>query len=268
MIFLSHNYKDKAVVEPIALRLSEIFGQENVFYDSWSIQPGDGIIDKMNDGLARCKLFFFFVSHNSIESKMVKLEWQNALMKMTNGQTKIIPIRLDNCIMPAILMQSLYIDLYQNGLEVAIRQIVDIANGKNTFTPQFNEFSNLVAYKWWEGNTLRIECHAQYFMEPIAHFAFVTLNTRDQISFGSKDNIFFRYSFNVGAVTSNSSSTGIKLNAIRIDFPESIVPGFPQSVEFTAKTQVPIEIWQVFHERGKNDWKDIPMFFHKPLDMQ
>jgi len=42
---------------------------------------------------------------------MVKLEWQNALMKMTSGQTKIIPIRLDNCIMPTILMQSLYIDL-------------------------------------------------------------------------------------------------------------------------------------------------------------
>ncbi len=111
MIFLSHNFKDKAIVEPIALRLRDIFGQENVFYDSWSIQPGDGIIDKMNDGLTQCKLFFFFVSNNSLNSEMVKLEWQNALMKMTSGQTKIIPIRLDNCIMPTILMQSLYIDL-------------------------------------------------------------------------------------------------------------------------------------------------------------
>ncbi len=53
MIFLSHNFKDKAIVEPIALRLRDIFGQESVFYDSWSIQPGDGIIDKMNDGLTR-----------------------------------------------------------------------------------------------------------------------------------------------------------------------------------------------------------------------
>lgn len=68
MIFLSHNFKD-----------GDIFGQENVFYDSWSIQPGDGIIDKMNDGLTQCKLFFFFVSNNSLNSEMVKLEWQNAL---------------------------------------------------------------------------------------------------------------------------------------------------------------------------------------------
>lgn len=68
MIFHSHNFKD-----------GDIFGQENVFYDSWSIQPGDGIIDKMNDGLTQCKLFFFFVSNNSLNSEMVKLEWLNAL---------------------------------------------------------------------------------------------------------------------------------------------------------------------------------------------
>ena len=157
MIFISHNSKDKAVVEQIAIRLRDIFGQNNIFYDSWSIQPGDGIIDKMNEGLTQCKLFLFFVSKNSLSSNMVKLEWQNAIMKMTNGQTKIIPVRLDNCIMPTILLQSLYVDLFQNGLEVALRQIVDIANGRNTFSPQFSEFSNLIAYKWWEGTTLIIE---------------------------------------------------------------------------------------------------------------
>ncbi len=262
MIFLSHNFKDKAIVEPIALRLRDIFGQENVFYDSWSIQPGDGIIDKMNDGLTQCKLFFFFVSNNSLNSEMVKLEWQNALMKMTSGQTKIIPIRLDNCIMPTILMQSLYIDLFQNGLEVAIRQIVDIAYGKNTFIPQFNEISNLVAYKWWEGNILKIECHALYYMEPISHFAFVTFNSQDQIKFESKANIFFKFGFNEGAIIVNT--LGIKLNVIRIDFPENTVPGFPQSAEFSAKTDVPIDILQIKHETKINEWKDIPLFFCKP----
>ena len=78
MIFISHTAKDKAIVEPIALRLAQVYGQNNVFYDSWSIQPGDGIIDKMNEGLTNCKFFFFFVSKNSLQSNMVKLEWQNA----------------------------------------------------------------------------------------------------------------------------------------------------------------------------------------------
>lgn len=75
MIFISHTAKDKAIVEPIALRLAQVYGQNNVFYDSWSIQPGDGIIDKMNEGLTNCKFFFFFVSKNSLQSNMVKLEW-------------------------------------------------------------------------------------------------------------------------------------------------------------------------------------------------
>ena len=66
MIFLSHNYKDKPVIEQVALKLSDIYGQQNVFYDSWSIQPGDGIIDKMEEGLTNCKFFFFFVSVNSL----------------------------------------------------------------------------------------------------------------------------------------------------------------------------------------------------------
>ena len=63
MIFLSHNYKDKPVVEQVALRLKSIYGIDKVFYDSWSIQPGDGIIDKMNEGLSNCKFFLFLYFH-------------------------------------------------------------------------------------------------------------------------------------------------------------------------------------------------------------
>lgn len=104
MIFISHTAKDKPIVEPIALKVSEVVGREKVFYDSWSIQPGDGIIDKMDNGLSQCRFFFFFVSKNSLQSKMVSLEWQNAILKTTRGETKVIPVKIDDCLMPAILM--------------------------------------------------------------------------------------------------------------------------------------------------------------------
>lgn len=61
-------------------------------------------------------------------------------MKMTNGQTKIIPVRLDNCIIPTILLQSLYIDLFQNGMETAIRQIVDIASAETHSPPNLMKY--------------------------------------------------------------------------------------------------------------------------------
>ena len=94
-IFLSHNYNDKPLVEAVALRLANIFGQDQVFYDSWSIKPGDGIIDQMNKGLEAPEFVFFFVSSNSLKSDMVKLEWQNALYSATKGKTRLIPIRVN-----------------------------------------------------------------------------------------------------------------------------------------------------------------------------
>ena len=148
MIFISHTAKDKTIVEPIALRLAQVYGQNNVFYDSWSIQPGDGIIDKMNEGLTNCKFFFFFVSKNSLQSNMVKLEWQNAILKASNGTAKLIPVKLDDCMMPALLLQTLYIDVFGKGLENAIRQMIDIINGANTFSSLNQTYENVRAVSY------------------------------------------------------------------------------------------------------------------------
>lgn len=129
MIFISHNHNDKDVVKPIANNLARVFSMEEIFFDDWSIRPGDGIIDKMNQGLGATTHFFFFVSKNSLQSKMVDLEWQNALLKSTKGELKFIPVKLDDCMMPQILLQTLYIDLFGKGFEVALRQIIDVVNG-------------------------------------------------------------------------------------------------------------------------------------------
>ena len=88
MIFLSHNSNDKPVVEQVALKLKNIYGQDKVFYDSWSIQPGEGIVDKMDEGLTNCRYFFFFVSGNSLKSNMVKLLPETKKIKyfMIHGQ--------------------------------------------------------------------------------------------------------------------------------------------------------------------------------------
>lgn len=173
MIFLSHNSKDKPIVEPLAIRLRDAFGQENIFYDSWSIQPGDGIINQMNNGLEKCHFFFFFVSRNSLESKMVTMEWQNAVMKSAQDDVKIIPIRLDGSIMPTILLQTLYIDLFSNGLEVALKQMVDVVQGTNNFQPQNAVFHNLEAICESTGNDFMISINAKHYMEPKSNFMIV-----------------------------------------------------------------------------------------------
>jgi hypothetical protein len=181
-IFLSHKYEDKPIVEPVALRLREIFGEDAIFYDAWSIKPGDGIIEKMNQGLKAPEFVFFFVSNLSLQSGLVKIEWQNALLKASKGETRLVPVRIDNVGMPEVLRQNLYIDFYSVGLDVGINQIVNVVQGNSSFTPQHEGFSNLtwiVEPATDRSVSLRIE--ASHLMEPNPNFVILMDNDQSDV---------------------------------------------------------------------------------------
>jgi len=254
MIFISHNHRDKPIVEQFALRLRDIVGQDKVFYDSWSMQPGDGLIDKMNEGLAVCKLFLFFVSKNSLQSDMVKLEWQNAVMKHASGDIKLIPIKLDDCLMPPILLQSLYIDLFGKGLEVSLRQIVDVLEGKNTYSKGPQEFSNLRAYCYAEGNSFIVEVHAEHFLEPISSFLYLTNLEENEISFTYKSGNMCNAGFNKNITLANGDMCNAQLMAAE----KGTVPGFPFVVEVSAKSEKRPILNGVLHEKKQGEWMPIP----------
>lgn len=183
-IFLSYNHKDKEVVETVALKLETLFGRNNIFFDAWSIQPGEGIIDKMNEGLTNMDYFFFFVSRNSLESNMVKLEWQNAIFKSSNGKCRFVPIKIDDCVMPQILMQNLYIDFYNNGIDVGFAQMIDVINGVNTFRKNNIKFQNTVCYlKAISLYQYELEFAATRFVEPISRYAILFTEKIEEIQF-------------------------------------------------------------------------------------
>ncbi|KPN17405.1 hypothetical protein AO715_04975 [Xanthomonas sp. Mitacek01] len=255
MIFLSHNHKDKPLVEQIALRLRDTFGQDKVFYDSWSIQPGDGIVDRMNEGLEACELFLFCVSKNSLQSNMVKLEWQNAVLKAAKGQAKLIPVKLDDCLMPPILLQSLYIDLFGQGLEVALRQIVDVSQGRNTFSPGPQEFSNLRAYTYQEGAATVVECHAEHYLEPISHFLFLLHNKGDEVRVEYKSGSMCNMGFHEGIQLNN----GETFNAQFVGVDRGTVPGFPFIVHIMPNADSEVKFAGVLHEKAMGQFSGIPV---------
>lgn len=255
MIFLSHNFQDKAVVEQVALKLRSIYGQNNVFYDSWSIQPGDGIIDKMEEGLNNCKFFFFFVSKNSLQSEMVKMEWQNAIFNAARQAIKFIPIRMDSCNMPFLLTQTLYIDLFSQGLDVAVRQIVDVINGENTYHNPNSQFSNLIAIKKRVGNKIRIECVAKHFLEPISHFAFCTQTALSELNSNIISDSF--------SITNEEEKVklinGYVTNILYRGVSRGTLPGFPVIVEFSHKRNEHFDIELVLHQKSHHYFERIPM---------
>lgn len=228
MIFISHTAKDKPIVEPIALKLAEVFGQDKIFYDSWSIQPGDGIIDKMDNALLQCKFFFFFVSKNSLQSKMVSLEWQNAILKATKGEAKVIPVKIDDCLMPHILLQSLYIDIFGKGIDVGIRQMVDMISGKNVFIPQFQTFENIRGYiEFSSSSKCKIEIRAEYYLEPISRYCFLVDNDLDKVNIICLSDS----TRNEGRQDALKLSNGQIHNALFESVSRGTTPGFPFVVE-------------------------------------
>lgn len=234
MIFISHTAKDKDIVEPIALRLAQVFGQENIFYDSWSIQPGDGIIDKMNEGLTNCEFFFFFVSKNSLQSKMVQLEWQNAILKATKGSVKLIPVKLDDCMMPSLLMQTLYIDVFGCGLENSIRQMIDVINRKNTYISQSKTYENIRSYiKIISDFEIFIEFRAETYMEPISRYLILVNNDEVDLTVKCESDPMFNHGF--GNITLNN---GLTCNAVVVSSTRATSPGFPFKFRITSNKQI------------------------------
>lgn len=260
MIFLSHNKKDKNIVEPIAIKLAAVFGKQNVFYDSWSIQPGEGIVDKMNEGLAICKYFFYFVSKNSLTSEMVKLEWQNALIKASQNLIKFVPIRLDQSPLPPIMLQTLYIDLFSNGIDVAFRQMVDVINGINTFKPETLSFSNIVAYKYIENDKLVIECRALQYLEPISMFSFMSFDDIDKINCCIRGESMYTS----GNHKDIQVRPGLKANFITLGLSRGTLPGFPFIAEFSSNSVDSFDIVGVLHQVSIEQFSPIPFFTGKP----
>lgn len=256
MIFLSHTKSDKPVVEPIAIRLAQVFGQENVFYDSWSIQPGDGIVDRMNDGLSECKYFFFFVTSKSLQSKMATLEWQNALMKKVSGGTKFIPVRLDSCTMPVLLMQSLYIDVFNVGLEMGIRQMIDVINGENTFRPQFTTFHNVKAFvNKIDASSVEIEIKAMAYSEPISKYYILVNNPLDNVSIECMSD-FVRMT---GQQENFTLRNGETHNVFLESASRATTPGFPYRVSLKTKDGSPLDLVMVMHAKTEKTYQKIPM---------
>lgn len=256
-IFLSHNHNDKPLVEAVAVKLASIFGQDLVFYDSWSIRPGDGIIDQMNKGLEAPEFVFFFVSKSSLASGMVALEWQNALYSASKGKTRIVPVRIDGSEMPAVLKQTLFIDMHTIGLEAALAQIVSVTQGNASFTPQHSGFSNL-SYTKSVSSTGDVEVvvRASHLMEPNPRFVLVVTNPEEEVlgSIVGEDTIVMGYNKDTFTAADGSKAHGILLYAMS----RALTPSLPLRMKIEKRGSNPINFIDVFHQKGEKEWVPVP----------
>jgi hypothetical protein len=241
MIFLSHNSQDKDVVGPIAVQLSRKYGKDNVFYDSWTIKPGDSIIASMSEGLAKCQYFFFFISENSLKSSLVGLEWQSALYKSAKEGIKFIPIKVDDSSQPAILIHKLYINMYEDGLETTITRMIDIIENRDSsiYNARFkNIVCKIVKVSDYEYNVTVI---ARKFIERDATILFAFSNSSDEIDIKITSD---------STTVVHGSSGNIGKNNIKGLFLSNrpLTPKLPIAYNVKNNKTHTIENFQIFHQ--------------------
>lgn len=133
-VFMSHSSFDKRTVANIALDLKQ--RGISSWIDSFDILPGESIISKIEEGLEQCDLILLFLSKRAVESNWVKTELQSVLWDEINtNETKLIPIKLEDCEIPKLLKPKKYIDFskdYNAGLRELLTTIKKYSEKKET----------------------------------------------------------------------------------------------------------------------------------------
>jgi hypothetical protein len=220
LIFLSHAHEDKDLVGVIAEELRKTYGQDKVFYDSWSMKPGESLIGGMNKGLENCAYFFLFMSEISLKKPMVRLEWHNALLASLQDSSHFIPVRIDNISPPTILTTTLYLDMYNRGLPQTIEDMKLLIAGKGLYNPSnIKPFQNLqVIVETEKGKSLKISILAKKLMEPVNRFAFYTSDDKEIAAIGGM--VLVRS----GHINLNGLSQKVKI----LELSNPIITGNPQ----------------------------------------
>jgi hypothetical protein len=124
-VFISHRKVDDAE----ALRLAEDLKKvgHDVWLDEWTIDIGDSLIERMQEGLQDSAYLVLCYSGAGVLSPWISREWMSALARQLNGcNVKILPVMLTGDEIPAILADIYTADLrldWNKGLTLLIRSI-------------------------------------------------------------------------------------------------------------------------------------------------
>lgn len=148
-VFLSHASEDK---NRFVLYLAEKLRERGVdaWLDKWEMLPGDSLVDKIfEEGLKEAEAVLVVISKNSILKPWVREEINSAFVSRVSKGTKIIPIILDDCEVPAVLQATVWEKINDlNNYEESFKRIVS-AIFNSTIKPELGsppEFSTVPTF--------------------------------------------------------------------------------------------------------------------------
>lgn len=130
-VFISHAGEDK---ERFVLAFAEGLRQQGVdaWLDRWEMLPGDSLVDKIfEDGLKNASAIIVVLSKNSVNKPWVREELNAAVVKRVNSNSKLIPVVIDNCVVPEVLKSTLWervddLDSFQKNIDHIVAAIYGV----------------------------------------------------------------------------------------------------------------------------------------------
>lgn len=106
-VFISHATRDLEFARALATDIMD--KGYNVFLDDWSIDLGENIINKINEGLEESQILIPIISESFIESVFCLDEWTSFYMRFAKTrQNSILPLLIDETDIPTLLSAIKY----------------------------------------------------------------------------------------------------------------------------------------------------------------
>src|SRR5450759_1662520 len=108
-VFISYNSADAKYCRKLAAALTATGAK--VWFDEWTVRPGDSIPAAVEEGLAGFDIFALAWSQGASKSRWVRTEMDAALDRwMKKEPCRLVPIRLDDTPIPQLIRSIRYLD--------------------------------------------------------------------------------------------------------------------------------------------------------------
>ena len=129
-IFISYSHQDKDFTNNLALNL--VRAKHNIWIDTWEINAGESLIDKIQNAIDDADAILVILSKHSTTSEWCKKELNSGLVReLEEKKVLLIPCVVDDCNIPLFLKEKLYIDFRKDtdcAIELLKRSLSKITN--------------------------------------------------------------------------------------------------------------------------------------------
>jgi hypothetical protein len=128
-LFISHASEDK---DRFVLRFAERLRELGIdaWLDKWEMKPGDSLVQKIEEGIEGATAFLIVLSERSVTKPWVRHELDIGVVKMIEDKTRLIPVVIDGCRIPASLQPLLQIRVKGLAdLDAAVDDVVTTLTG-------------------------------------------------------------------------------------------------------------------------------------------